>query len=216
MFLGHFAAALAAKRAMPRASLGALVAAAQWPDLLWPVLLLLGVERVTVAPGDTAFTPLRFEAYPISHSLVATGGWALLGGAIWWLGSRDRRGAVLIALLVVSHWVLDVVTHRPDLPVTPWSEGRVGFGLWNSVKLTVAIELFMFAAGITLYFGTSPRPWRRRIGAWSLAAFLAVVYVLNVFGEPPPGPGAVAWVTLSMWLLVAWAWAADRPARTSR
>lgn len=216
MFLGHFAAALAAKRAMPRASLGALVAAAQWPDLLWPVLLLLGVERVTVAPGDTAFTPLRFEAYPISHSLVATGGWALLGGAIWWLGSRDRRGAVLIALLVVSHWVLDVVTHRPDLPVTPWSEGRVGFGLWNSVKLTVAIELFMFAAGITLYFGTSPRPWRRRIGAWSLAAFLAVVYFLNAFGEPPPSPGAVAWVTLSMWLLVAWAWAADRPARTSR
>ncbi|HEX6090250.1 MAG TPA: hypothetical protein VFZ13_08825 [Gemmatimonadales bacterium] len=216
MFLGHFAAALAAKRAMPRASLGALVAAAQWPDLLWPVLLLLGVERVTVAPGDTAFTPLRFEAYPISHSLLATGGWALLGGAIWWLGSRDRRGAVLIALLVVSHWVLDVVTHRPDLPVTPWSEGRVGFGLWNSVKLTVAIELFMFAAGITLYFGTSPRPWRRRIGAWSLAAFLAVVYFLNAFGEPPPSPGAVAWVTLSMWLLVAWAWAADRPARTSR
>lgn len=216
MFLGHFAAALAAKRAMPRASLGALVAAAQWPDLLWPVLLLLGVERVTVAPGDTAFTPLRFEAYPISHSLVATGGWALLGGAIWWLGSRDRRGAVLIALLVVSHWVLDVVTHRPDLPVTPWSEGRVGFGLWNSVKLTVAIELLMFAAGITLYFGTSPRPWRRRIGAWSLAAFLAVVYFLNAFGEPPPSPGAVAWVTLSMWLLVAWAWAADRPARTSR
>lgn len=216
MFLGHFAAALAAKRAMPRASLGALVAAAQWPDLLWPVLLLLGVERVTVAPGDTAFTPLRFEAYPISHSLLATGGWALLGGAIWWLGSRDRRGAVLIALLVVSHWVLDVVTHRPDLPVTPWSEGRVGFGLWNSVPLTVAIELLMFAAGITLYFGTSPRPWRRRIGAWSLAAFLAVVYFLNAFGEPPPGPGAVAWVTLSMWLLVAWAWAADRPARTIR
>jgi membrane-bound metal-dependent hydrolase YbcI (DUF457 family) len=215
VFLGHFAAAFAAKRALPRASLGVLVAAAQWPDLLWPVLLLLGIEHVSIAPGDTAFTPLRFDAYPISHSLLATGGWALLGAAIWWLRSRDGRGALLIALLVLSHWVLDAVTHRPDLPLVPWSEGRVGLGIWNSVPLTMAIELLMFAVGVALYFGTSPRPRERRLGAWSLAGFLALVYFLNVFGEPPPSAGAVAWVTLSMWLLVAWAWAADRTSRTS-
>lgn len=208
MFLGHFAVAFGATRAAPRASLGALVAAAQWPDLLWPVLLLLGRERVAIAPGDTAFTPLRFESYPISHSLLAVLGWAALGAALYWLARKDGRGAIVIALLVSSHWILDAVTHRPDLPVTPSGSVLVGLGLWNSVPLTMAVELVLFAAGVLVYFRTA-RPGRR-IAAWSLAAFLTVVYFVNVFGEPPPSSAAVAWVTLSMWLLVAWAWAADR------
>lgn len=208
MFLGHFAVAFGATRAAPRASLGALVAAAQWPDLLWPVLLLLGRERVAIAPGDTAFTPLRFESYPISHSLLAVLGWAALGAALYWLARKDGRGAIVIALLVSSHWILDAVTHRPDLPVTPSGSVLVGLGLWNSVPLTMAVELVLFAAGVLVYFRTA-QPGRR-IAAWSLAAFLTVVYFVNVFGEPPPSSAAVAWVTLSMWLLVAWAWAADR------
>lgn len=210
MFLGHFAVAMAAKRAVPRVSLGALFAAAQWPDLLWPVLLLLGVERVTVAPGDTPFTPLRFDSYPISHSLLATIGWALIGAALWWLLRKDTREAGVIGALVLSHWVLDALTHRPDLQLTPWSEGRIGLGLWNSVPLTAAIELVLFAAGLAAWLGARGRPKGRRFAAWSLAAFLVVIYFLNVFGSPPPSAAAVAWVTLSMWLLAAWAWAADR------
>jgi hypothetical protein len=213
VFLGHFALAFGATRADPRASLGALVAAAQWPDLLWPVLLLLGRERVAIAPGDTAFTPLRFESYPISHSLLAVLVWACLGGAIYRLARKDARGAAVIALLVISHWILDAVTHRPDLPITPAGGTLVGLGLWNSVPLTMAVELLMFTAGVLLYF-RAVRP-RRRIAAWSLVAFLTVIYFLNIFGEPPPSPAAVAWVTLSMWLLVAWAWAADRRSTTA-
>jgi membrane-bound metal-dependent hydrolase YbcI (DUF457 family) len=210
VFLGHFAVALAAKRAAPRVSLGALFAAAQWPDLLWPVLLLLGVEQVSVAPGDTPFTPLRFDSYPISHSLVATLGWALLGGLIWRLLRKDARGAVIISGLVLSHWLLDALTHRPDLQLAPWSEARVGLGLWQSVPLTVAIELSMFALGAWAWRRADPPGGARRVAAWGLLAFLLVIYVMNVFGSPPPGSAAVAWVTLSMWLLVLWAWAADR------
>jgi hypothetical protein len=210
VFLGHFAVAMAANRAAPGTSLGALFAAAQWPDLLWPVLLLLGVERVSVAPGDTAFTPLRFDSYPVSHSLVATLAWALAGGLLWWVLRRDARGAGLIAGLVLSHWLLDALTHRPDLQLAPWSETRVGLGLWGSVPLTMALELLLFAAGAWAWLRSDAQRRGRQVAAWSLTVFLLVVYVMNVFGPPPPSPAAVAWVTLSMWLLVAWAWAADR------
>ncbi|HEX6643600.1 MAG TPA: hypothetical protein VF037_02925 [Gemmatimonadales bacterium] len=210
MFLGHFAAAFAAKRAAPRASLGVLFAAAQWSDLLWPVLLLAGVERVTVAPGDTPFTPLRFDSYPLSHSLLAVGAWALLAAGLYHAVKRDARGAGVVALLVVSHWMLDVITHRPDLPVTPWGGARAGLGLWASVPLTMLVEIAMFAAGVALYVRASARPGRKRLGLLALVAFLLVVYLMNAFGPPPPDATAVAWVTLSMWLLVAWAWAVDR------
>src|SRR3954462_9069437 len=113
MFIGHFAVAFAARRAEPSASLGTYFAAAQLSDLIWPVLVLAGVERVAINPGNTAFTPLRFESYPISHSLVTVLGWGVLFGAIHWWRRRRAAAAIWIAALVVSHWVLDFVSHRP-------------------------------------------------------------------------------------------------------
>src|SRR5688500_398942 len=118
MFIGHFAAAMAAKRVAPGVSLGWLVAAAQLPDLLWPVLLLAGVERARIAPGDPAFTPLAFDHYPWSHSLLMVALWgALLAGLHRWRRGGVAGGSIVLAALVVSHWVLDWVTHRPDLPL---------------------------------------------------------------------------------------------------
>ena len=217
MFIGHFALALGAKRAVPRASLGALVAAAQWSDLLWPALLLGGAERVEIAPGDTAFTPLRFVSYPISHSLLAALLWGAAGAGLWWLLGRDQqkeRAALVVGLLVVSHWVLDALTHRPDLPLAPGGDARVGLGLWRSVPGTIAAEAALFAVGAWLYYrATRPRVEYPAAGRWAIASFLAflvVVYVMNVFGPPPPSTDAIAWTTLSMWLLVVWAWWADR------
>src|SRR5688572_6339507 len=122
MFIGHFAVALAAKRVAPGTSLGWLFAACQLPDLIWPVFLLTGVERARVAPGDTAFTPLAFEHYPWSHSLLMMVGWGVLLGAAYMLRDRDGRAALTLALLVVSHWVLDWITHRPDMPLVPGSD----------------------------------------------------------------------------------------------
>ena len=127
MFIGHYGVALAAKQRAPRASLGILIIAAQLVDLVWPMLLLLGIERVRVVPSDNPFLRLSFDSYPWSHSLVTTVLWGLLAGGAYAAVRHDRPGGVIVGLLVVSHWVLDWVTHVPDLPVYPGGP-RVGLG----------------------------------------------------------------------------------------
>ena len=215
MFIGHFAAAMAAKRAAPAVSLGWLFAAAQLPDLLWPALLLAGVERARVAPGDTAFTPLAFEHYPWSHSLLMVALWgAVLAGAHHWRRGRAAGGGLVLAGLVVSHWLLDWVTHRPDLPLVPGAGPRLGLGLWNSVAATLAVELLLFAGGAWLYArGTRPSD---RTGRWAwagLVLFLLVVHAANAFGPPPPSMTAVAVGGFAIWLLVWWGAWVDRHRR---
>jgi membrane-bound metal-dependent hydrolase YbcI (DUF457 family) len=212
VFLGHFAAALAAKRVDPRTSLGSYAAAAQLCDLAWPVLLLAGVERVAIAPGDTAFTPLRFESYPYSHSLLTVSVAALVLAAVHY--ARQRRGPAAAALgaLVLSHWVLDFVTHRPDLPLWPGGSTRAGLGLWRSVPATLAVEFLMAAVGVALYVGVrrrqgSPATWR----FWIYLGALVVMYLSAAFGPPPPSVPALAWVSLAGSLLVWWADWIDRP-----
>jgi membrane-bound metal-dependent hydrolase YbcI (DUF457 family) len=148
MFLGHFSVAFASKRVAPRPSLGWLFAACQIPDLLWPILLLAGMERVRVDPGNTAFTPLAFDYYPWSHSLLMDVVWGAALGALYFVLRRDTRGAIVIAALVVSHWVLDWITHRPDLPLLPDNATLVGLGLWNSVAATILIETAMYVAAL--------------------------------------------------------------------
>ena len=211
MFLAHFALALAAKPAAPRASLGVLVAAAQFPDLLWPFLLLAGVEQVAIAPGDTAFTPLRFVSYPISHSLLTVLMWALLWAVAYYVTRGDRRGACAVLLLVASHWLLDAVAHRPDLPLSPWNDARVGLGLWNSVQLTLALELLMLGAGAVVYLrSTAPADRTGRFAIWALLALLVLIEFGTLLGPPPPSTEAVAWAALALWLVVLWAAWADR------
>jgi membrane-bound metal-dependent hydrolase YbcI (DUF457 family) len=210
MFLGHFAIGFAAKRYAPRASLGTLFLAAQFIDLLWPLLVLAGIERVRIAPGITVVTPLDFEHYPWSHSLLMVLVWGVLFAAVYFLIRRDRRASLVLGLAVVSHWVLDWLTHRPDLPLAPGAE-RVGLGLWNSFAGTVIVELGLFALGVYLYARATRA--RDRIGSWalwSLVAFLAAIYAGNLFGAPPPDVMAIAWVGQAQWLLVAWGYWIDR------
>jgi hypothetical protein len=206
MFIGHFGLAFGAKRAARSVSLGTLFAACQLADLLWPTLVLLGYERVDVQPGATAMTPLNFVSYPYSHSLAALCAWGAIFGASYYALRRARLSAVMtIALLVVSHWVLDYATHRPDMPLTPGGSARLGLGLWNSVPGTLAIEGAIFAAGLALYASaTAARDRIGSVGLWSLAGFMVVVYLASAFGPPPPTSGAVAWSAEAMWLLVAW------------
>jgi hypothetical protein len=216
MFIGHFALAYAAKRVEPHVSLGTTMAAAQFADLLWPWLLLAGVEKVSIMPGDTAFTPLRFDCYPISHSLVTLIGWGLVFGGLHWWRKRRRGAAVLLAALVVSHWVLDFVVHRPDLPLAPWSSVKVGLGLWNSVPATLAIEIAMYAVAICLYFtGTRPLDAIGRGGAALLAVALFAIYLASSFGPPPPSPRVLALSAAPMVLLALWAAWADRHRETT-
>ena len=210
MFIGHAAVAFAAKPLAPRTSLALLLAAAFWVDMVWPLFLLLGIERVKIDPGNTAFTPLDFLHYPWTHSLAAALGWSVLFGLACL--RSGRRVALILGLLVFSHWVLDAVTHRPDLPLWPGSEAMIGLGLWNSVPATIAVECAMFAAGVWLYARSAPS--QDRVGSWAfwgLIAFLAVAYLGNVFGPPPPGETAVAIAGLAGGILfTAWAWWADR------
>ena len=213
MFVGHFAVAFGAKRVVPAVSLGTLFVAGQLADLVWPVLVIAGIERVAVQPGLTKVTPLDFVYYPFSHSLVAAAAWGLLFGAAY-MGLRKakvRTGAVL-GLVVISHWMLDALTHRPDMPLTVAADSsRVGLGLWNSVAGTIAVELLLFAAGLWLYTRATRAADRAgRLALWGLVAFLLVIYVANLFGPPPPSGMAAAWSALAMWLLVAWGYWVDR------
>lgn len=211
MFLGHFAVAFAAKRAAPRASLGWLVAACQLPDLVWPLLLLAGVERARIDPGNTAFTPLAFDHYPWSHSLLLVAVWGVALAALFRLRGGLQRDSVIVGAVVVSHWVLDWITHRPDLPLVPGGGPLLGLGLWNSVPATLVVEGVLFAVGVWVYSRTTTA--RDRVGRWGwvgLVAFLVAVYATNLTSPPPGSVNAVAVAGLAMWLLVLWAGWVDR------
>jgi hypothetical protein len=187
-----------------------LFAAAQLPDLIWPILVLTGVERVRIEPGATAYTPLAFEHYPWSHSLVAVVLWAVLAAIAYRAVTRDERGAIAVGALVVSHWVLDFITHRPDLPLYPGGP-VAGLGLWNSPLWTMIVEAALFLVGLVLYVNATRA--RDRIGGWALwglVILFVVIDVGNAFGPPPPNVTAVAGAALAMWLLVLLAWWADR------
>ena len=129
MFIGHFGVGLGLKAVAPRVSLGTMFLASQFVDLLWPSLLLVGFEQVDIAPEVTRVTPLDFVHYPISHSLLMVFGWSVLFALVYHLIRRHRGNAVFCGLAVMSHWLLDWVTHRPDLPLYPGGEALVGLGL---------------------------------------------------------------------------------------
>jgi len=210
MFLGHIAVGFAGKRAVPSLSLATWIAAAQLVDLLWPICLLIGVEHVRIAPGITAFTPLDFYDYPITHSLVGGLGWAAIFAIVVSIGRAGRTVgvALLLAGAVLSHWVLDVASHRPDMPVFPHGP-YLGLGLWNSIPATLAVELTLFAAGLLVYLRGRPTV-ARRLSFWLFVGFLIVTYFAAAFGPPPPDAHTLAVTALGIWLLVPWAWFADR------
>ena len=210
MFAGHFAVACAAKRIAPRTSLGTLIVAAQFLDLLWPWLVITGVERVSLAPAGSLY-PLVFDHYPWSHSLLVASIWGLAVGGVYGLVRRDWRAAGVVGALVLSHWFLDLLTHFPDLPLAPGGSARYGLGLWGYPNLALAVELLFLAGGVAIYLSGTRAV--RAAGTWgfgTLIAFLAVMQVASTFGPPPPSPKAVAWTGMAMWLLVLWAWWSDR------
>jgi hypothetical protein len=211
MFIGHFGTGLAAKKLDRHISLGTLFFAAQFIDLLWPIFLLLGLEKVKIEPGNTVITPLNFISYPYSHSFFGVLIWSLLFGAVYFLIRKSIKSALVLSALVMSHWVLDLLTHRPDLLIIPWNNFKVGFGLWNSVVLTIIIEGMIFLAGAYLYLSaTKSKNKKGSYSIWSLLIFLVVIYLMNIFGSPPPSENAIAIIGLSQWLLVAWGYWIDK------
>jgi hypothetical protein len=211
MFIGHFAIGLAAKKAAPKVSLGTLFLSVQLLDLLWPILVLFGIEHVRIDPGNTAFTPLDFYDYPISHSLLTVLGWSIAFGLIYFLLKKYPIGAWIVGAGVFSHWLLDFITHRPDLPVSPGSSAYFGLGLWNSYVGSVVVEGALFLAGVFIYTrATVAKDKTGTYAFWSLVGFLMLIWVMNMVAPPPPDVSSIAYAGLSLWLLVAWGYWIDR------
>jgi membrane-bound metal-dependent hydrolase YbcI (DUF457 family) len=208
MFIGHFALGFAAKKATPKTPLQTLFAASVLADVLWPIFLALGVEQVSIDPGNTAMTPLDFVSYPYSHSLVMLIVWAAVFGGVYLARKKDLRGAVILAALVVSHWVLDWITHRPDMPIYPGGP-KFGLGLWNYPQLTWAVEVAMFAVGVFMYArATRARDGQGKWGFWFLVLlFLAAYFADAMSSTPPPSVQAIwigALVATAVTLILAW------------
>lgn len=222
MFIGHFAVGFAAKRVLPHASLATLFAAVQLADTLWPLFVATGLEQVRIAPGDTPFTPLEFVSYPYSHSLVMLVGWGLAFGFIYMtVRHATRRELLGMTALVVSHWVLDFVSHRPDMPLVPGGGPKFGLGLWHSVPATILVETTMFVMAVVIYARATRA--RDAIGRWVLfgvVALLAIAYVGNILGGAPPSVEAI-WIAglVGAALTFALSWWADshrEPAHSAR
>lgn len=211
MFVGHLAVAFAGKRAAPSLSLGWYMAAVCLLDLVWPLLLLAGVETVSVQPGATAFTPLVFDSYPWSHSLLMSLVWAgLFYGIARWRGA-SASASIVLAALVVSHWVLDFITHAPDMPLWPGDSPRLGLALWNSIPATLVVEGLLWIAGIVIYLRLRrPAGWKGLLAFWSFVVVCTLIWVAGPWSPPPPSIRALAWFGLVGWLVIPWSAVADR------
>ncbi len=211
MFIGHYGIALAAKRVAPNTSLGVLFAAAQLPDLIWSACLLCGLEQVAIKPGHTAFNPLVFISYPWSHSLLMVLFWSAAAVFVRWKMTNDRASTATIGLLVLSHWLLDWVSHQPDLSLWPGKSPSVGLGLWQSVAGTLLIEGGLYVLGCYLYLSkTEPRDRSGRYGAAALFLLLGAAYLADRTETPPPNTTFLALFSLFAGLLpIGWAAWAD-------
>ena len=211
MFLGHYAAALGAKKLAPYSSLGTLILAGQLSDLLWPTFLLQGAEEVRIVPNNPPLLRLDFVSYPWSHSLLMVTVWAGLFAALYAFFRRYPRGTVAVAVLVLSHWVLDALSHRPDMPLAWWGGPLVGLGLWYSQTATIAVEALLFGIGIWIYARhTEPVD---KIGQYAFGGFvivLVIAYTASLLGPPPPDVTTLAWSAQGLWIFVVWGYFLDR------
>jgi membrane-bound metal-dependent hydrolase YbcI (DUF457 family) len=212
MFIGHFSVGFAAKKFAPRASLAVLLAAPLFLDLLWPVFLLLGWEHVRIVPGITRYNPLDLYDFAWSHSLLMSIVWATGFALIYYRVWLYRAGALAIWIGVVSHWILDWITHRPDMPLYPGGGPRLGLGLWNNVAATMAVEIAMLAVGVWIYARVT-RP-RDRIGQYAFIAYalaLLILFVGDRFSSVPPTVSEIIWSGIpAEVVLLIWPWWFDR------
>lgn len=207
MIAGHAGLALAARSQYRDIPLGTLMTAAFALDLIWPVLILTGIEQVAIDPASTSFTPLVFTSIPWSHSLVMTLVWGV--AAAWLVRARGYRAeaGMLVGLLVVSHWVLDAIVHMSDLPLWPSQTAPLaGLGVWNSIPATLAVEGVLFALGVALYWRrTVARDWKGASGFWAMIIVIGIVWGVSPLMPPPATSTAVAFGALVLWVIPFWA-----------
>lgn len=130
---------------------------------------------------------------------------------IYSLTKKNYKAAVLLGLCVVSHWLLDLVVHIPDLPLYPGNSILLGLGLWKFKLVELLVEFASFTAGIGFYLtSTTAKNKTGLYATWSLIIFLMVIHLMNTFGAAPPYMKAVAWAGQLQWLFIIWAYWSDR------
>jgi len=186
LFIGHYAVGFASKKLSPSTSLGLLILASLWLDIVWPFFVLSGIERAKIVPGITRVMPVDLEYYPFSHSLLAAGLWAMAFSGIYWFFYRRLWASLLLGIGVVSHWVLDLISHRPDLPLTFFGSQRLGLSLWNYPVPAFVLEFIIFAGSFSLYIAdTRPLNAVGKFGIWFYAAILLGLFTVPFLGIIP-------------------------------
>ena len=210
MFIGHLAVALASKRLAPRVSLGWLMAGATALDVVWPIFVLAGIERVSIVPGATAFNSLVFDYYPWSHSLFMAVVWGIVLAGLARAADVPRSAVPLLLTLVLSHWVLDVISHAPDMPLWPGRSPHLGLSLWNSIPATFAVEGLMWVAGIVIYLRAHRLDGlARRIAFWSLIVVSTLMWAAGPWSPAPASAKELGLFALIGWIIIPWAAWAD-------
>ena len=201
MFVGHYGVSLAAKKVEPSIPLWVLFLAVQFLDVLWAPLILLGVEKVRIVPGITASNPLDLYYMPYTHSLAAALLWTCAGGIVYQLVARPsrRQASAVVGLAVFSHWVLDLIVHRPDLPLYD-NSAKVGLGLWNVPPLAFGLEAALLFGGMWLCLRARPK---RSAGTLLFGALMLGIQAYIFFGPPPTSDRAAASTALIAYAVFA-------------
>jgi hypothetical protein len=215
MFIGHYAVGFALKKVEPRLSLGLLIFGATMVDILFGIFLFVGLEHAKIVPGASVVSPFEFYDYPISHSAVGATAWAAIGFLAYWQWPSDnhasrKRPALIFAAAIFSHYVLDVISHTPDMPLAGNNTFKLGFSLWNSIAATMVVEVGLFLSGVILYQRmTRNTSTAGKYGLASTVVILMVFYIAGIFGPPPPNMatvgimitvGQLAFVALAFWI----------------
>jgi len=199
MFIGHYGVAFAVKRADRQIPLWLLFVAVQFVDVIWSVLIFLGVEKARITRDYVGSLPLDLYYMPYTHSLPGAIVWSLL--AYW--GCRlftSRRASLLIALAVFSHWVLDLIVHRPDLPLYD-NARKVGFALWNYPLAALALEVVLYFGA--LWFYVRDKPGKTFAGFALLGAFILAIQVAVFWFPILPSPKIAAVIFLVGYIQLA-------------
>lgn len=210
MFVGHYGVSFAAKRAEPAIPLWVLFLAVQLLDVLWAPFVLAGIEKARIVPGFTASNPFDLYYMPYTHSLVGALLWSCAGALFYQVVARPsrRQTSVVIGLAVFSHWVLDLIVHRPDLPLYD-NSAKVGLGLWNAPVLAFGLEATLLFGGMWLCYRGQ---FTRVPGTLAFGVLMFAVQAYVFFGPPPTSDRAFAWTALiayATFAAVIW-WLQDR------
>jgi hypothetical protein len=204
MFIGHYGVSFAIKARERSIPLWVLFVAVQFLDVFWGIFVLTGVEKVRIVPGFTATNPLDLYYMPYTHSLVGALFWSAVGFALYWLlRGRDRTAALLVGLAVFSHWLLDLVVHRPDLALYD-DTYKMGLGLWDYPAIAFGLEIVLLFFGIFLYLrSTTAHDAIGKYGIPVLALLMIVAQSVVFFGSPPPSANAAAATALIAYFVFA-------------